>query len=394
VSLSPGGTVLVVNGISTTISPATITPEPLIIDGQTFDALPGHSSPSYVISGQTLTEGGVITFTAGGGAETVSLSPDGTVVVVNGVTSTVSSTSSTTPGPITIDGQVITASNGHSGMEYIISGQTLTDGGIITINNGGANPETISLSSNGEVVVINGVTSTISPAATITAAPAITVDGQIITPAGGSGTTYLVSGKVLTPGGFIVFNGPNGVETVSLSPDGSTLVEDVSGASTTSTLPTAYGIAQTAAPIITIGDETFTALPGPGPSYLLPGGKTLYPGGPDLTETIDGSVYIVSLSPSATVLIVEDVGNGGVVTRTEFETLFPATITRGRGTSTITTAVSGAFGAETTTQTSGPGATQTTNNPASLQGGAVSDRKIGGSLVVGIVGVALFAILL
>jgi len=244
-------------------------------------------------------------------------------------------------------------------------------------------------------VVINGVSSTIPSAATITAAPEITVDGQVITAAGGSGTTYLVSGKILTPGGSVVFEGPNGVETISLSPDGSTLVEAVSGAVTTSALPTGFGVAQTAAPIITIGDGTFTALPGATPSYLLPDGQTLYAGGPALTETIDGSIYIVSLEPSATILVIEDVGPSGVVTQTDFETLFPATITRPRGTATVTISVDGGgSAAAVSTQTKGAGASSTGRDPASLQGTACSNKNIGGSLAVGAAGIAFFAVLL
>lgn len=397
-----GAGVVVINGVTSTISTGpspTGSYPPLTIDGQVYSA---DGSGDFVIAGQTLIPGGsAITFSTNGHKETVFLNTGGSSLLINGVTSTIPSAgSATTPGPLTIDGQIYTAVTGTNGPSYIISGQTLTEGGIVTFTDKSGHTETVSLSPDGSDVVINGVTSTISPVSTITAAPEITVDGQIITPltnGGGSEPTYLVSGKLLTPGNSIVFNGPNGLETVSLSPDGRTLFESVSGASTVSTLPTAFATAQTAAPLITIGSDTFTALPGPGPSYRLPDGQTLYPGGPELTEVISGSTFIVTLSAGATVLVVEDVGPNGVVTSTEYETLFPATLTGGRGggTATRTTNIGGT-GITSTGVAGGAVATQT-GDPASLQGSAaslLSGHHIGTSLAVGAAVVAAFALLL
>lgn len=382
----------VTSGISLGLSPDSQTAalQDLTVGGQTFSAGP---SGEYLLSGQTLIPGGsAVTFTAQGSVETVSLNPAGNVLVVNGASSTLAAPrSGITPGPLTVNGQVYNAVDGSGGLTYVISGQTLTKGGAITFSDG-AGVEIVSLSPNGVIAVINGMTSSIAPAPTITAAPELTVDGQIITAAVGSGTTYLISGKMLTPGGSVVFEGPNGMETVSLSPDGSTLVEAVSGAVTTSALPTAFGVAQTAAPVITIGQNTFTALPGAVPSYLLPDGQTLRPGGPALTETISGRVYVVTLSPKASVLIVEDVGPGGVVTRTQVETLFPATVTRPRGTATLVVGADGA--ATSSTQTRSIQAAQPTSDPAGLQAIATLDKKIAGSLVAGAFVIALLAMML
>jgi len=392
---NPGSNNIVINGATSTLNLGSInTPQLLTIDGQIFAA---DASGAFGIHGQTLSRGGnAITFTTNGVVETLSLNSNGDKLIINGMTSTLEPASSPeqTANPLTINDQLYTALNGAGGASYIIAGQTLTEGGAITYSEGGE-VETVSLSPGGTVAIINGVSSTITPASTITAAPELTIDGQIVTAIDGRGTTYLVSGKLLTPGGSVVFEGVNGVETVSLSPDGDTLVEQVSGATTTSELPKAFVIAQTAAPVITIGDESFVALPGPGPSYLLPDGQTLHPGGPLLTETIHGSVYIVSLSPSATILLVEGVGANGVVTATETETLFPATITRGRGTATITTNTTPPGGASVaSTQTQAAVTSSSGKDPASLQGLAAYDKKIGGTLAAGALGVALCAVLL
>lgn len=393
ISLAADASLVAINGVTETLSAPThrsSTPHPtpavdLTLGNEVFTA---ESNSTFVVFGSTLTPGGVITLGSGSLATTVSLGSSGAgYAVVNGVTSTVARVPTITAEALTIAGQIYSA---DASGEYVISGKTLLLGGSsITVTAGGS-VETIALAQDGSAILVNGVPSTIAPAPTITAAPQITVDGQIINPVAGIGTTYLVSGKVLTPGGSVVFSGPNGVATVALSPDGSTLMEAVSGAITTSALPTAFAIARTAPPVITVGDEAFTALPGFGPSYLLPDGQTLQPGGSALTETIHGSTYIISLSPSATILVVEDVGSNGAVTKTEFDTLFPATITKGRGT---TTAVVDGDGTGTSTQPPGKGASQT-GDPASLQGAALSDKEIGRFLATVACGVAIFAILL
>lgn len=344
-----------------------------------------------------LTPGGKVTV----GGTTISLESGGSHAVINGVTETLTPPI-ITPGPmLRLDGTVYEA---NSGSTFDILGQKVTPGGLVVVDSS----TTISLATDGSFAVINGVkqslesitakTQTFKPesmgfTATKTAAADITVDGQLITAQAGSEAKYLVSGQTLSRGGSIVFSGPNGVQTVSLSPDGSTVVENVSGAATTSALPSAFDTAQAAAPLVTIGSSIFTALPGPGPSYLLPDGQTLYPGGTSLTETIDGSVYIVSLSPSATVLAIEDVGTNGAVTHTEFETLFPAVVTGPGGTTAATTRLTNTR--ITGSSTTAPGASSSTSGDANeSQGAATSDQQIGGTFVTGAVLIALLASLL
>ncbi|KAF2092414.1 hypothetical protein NA57DRAFT_17004, partial [Rhizodiscina lignyota] len=110
VSLGPSASFIVVNGHTQTLSPAAITPPPvLLVAGTSFTA---NAGTTFTIDGQTLTPGGEITV-------------DGTTVSLG------------------------TAAN----ILYIIDGQTLTPGGIITVHG-----ETISLSPRATVLVVDGRT--------------------------------------------------------------------------------------------------------------------------------------------------------------------------------------------------------------------------------------------
>jgi hypothetical protein len=203
-------------------------------------------------------------------------------------------------------------------------------------------------------VVINGQTRSFgsSPNAMITSSPElIRVNGQAFAP--NSGGTYLISGQTLTPGGSITVTGPNGVVTLSLARSGTELVAIVSGHTITSTLNAAAADA-TAAPILTIGGQTFTALPGSNgtdPTYLVNG--ELLTAGEEETVTVAGRTYVVSLSPEATLLGVEELGPNGKATKTRIQTLFPATAT-GR-TSTMTASAGSGSGSGTEEEGTGTG---------------------------------------
>jgi hypothetical protein len=162
----------------------------------------------------------------------------------------------------------------------------------------------------------------------VTSSPSvIRVDGQAF--AANAGGTYLISGQTLTPGGSITITGSNGAQTLSLSPSGTELVAIVSGHTITNTLSDSAAAADaTAAPVLTIGGKTFTALPGSdgaNPTYLI-NGETLS-AGEEETVTVAGKTYVVSLAPEATLLEVEELGAGGKATMTRLQTLFPATAT-------------------------------------------------------------------
>jgi hypothetical protein len=251
---------------------------------------------------------------------------------------------------------------------YLSAGQTLTPGGTVVIAG-----TTISLDSEATAVVINGQTRSFgsSPNAMVTSPPElIRVHGQAFAP--NAGGTYLISGQTLSPGGSITVAGPNGVETYSLASSGTELVAVVSGHTITSTLDAAEA---TAAPILTIGGQTFTALPGSNgtnPTYLVNG--ELLTAGEEETVTVSGRTYVVSLSPEATLLEVEELGSNGKATKTRIQTLFPATATgrtstmtasagsgSGSGTEEEGTGVSAAPAQETGAASSSTGAVQLTS---------------------------------
>ena len=355
-SLASDGSAVVINGQTQTLggsgggsnTAAMTAPAVLTFIGQTF--VPNAGS-SYLISGQTLTPGGVITVSG----TTISLASDDSAVVINGQTQTLSSggAAMTAPAILTIDGQTFAPNAGSS---YFISGQTLTPGGQITFSDANG-METISLDSDGRALVVNGQTQTLSSSGAATTAPAIlTIDGQTFTP--NAGDSYFISGQTLTPGGEITFSGANGVETISLDSSGSVMVEAVSGHTTTSTIASS--------PVLTIGGQTFTAS---GSSYVIDG-QTLIPGGDAETVTVAGHTYIVSLSPQATVLEIEMENGAGRVTATSFETLVPGTGTRG----TVYMTASGSGARQTGSASAG--ATASTGADAGLQSAAISSTGI------------------
>lgn len=379
ISLASDASEIVVNGQTTTLSSggsrtapasndATITAAPVLtVDGQTVQG--NGQGPTYVISGETLTPGGAITFTnANGDVETLSLDSGASelVSIANGATQTVDLAGNnagmatiTAPPILTVDGQGYAANGGTS---YIISGQTLTPGGAITITDANGDVETLSLDSAATELysVVSGTTvsSMVGAAAAMsTGAPVLTVDGQQYTAVSydsGSGATYVVDGQTLTRGGTITISGANGMETLSLDAAGTALVEIANGQTTTSSISGAYAVMPTAAPILTIDGETFTPI-NIGATYLIDG-QTLTPGEQE-TVTISGNTFIVSLAPHASLLIIQTENAQGQVTATSFETLFPAPMTRGTVTNTVmmgaTTRTSLSAGASSTSESNG-----------------------------------------
>jgi hypothetical protein len=290
------------------------------INGMAITAMPGVGFP---IAGQTLQAGGAAITVDG---TRLSLAPGGTALVIG------SSTSAITAGAgaaseipeLTIGSQTFTAN--AATQFFLAPGQTLTPGGTAVISG-----TTLSLESGASAVVVNGETrifGSSSPDSMITSSPSIIrVDGQAF--AANAGGTYLISGQTLTPGGSITITGSNGAQTLSLSPSGTELVAIVSGHTITNTLSDSASAADaTAAPVLTIGGQTFTALPGSdgaNPTYLI-NGETLSAGEKEIV-TVGGKAYVVSLAPEATLLEVEEIGASGKATQTLLQTLFPATAT-------------------------------------------------------------------
>ncbi|PVH97001.1 hypothetical protein DM02DRAFT_658670 [Periconia macrospinosa] len=262
---------------------------PLItIGSSTYTA--NAATQYYIGPGQILTPGGTVDL----GSTVVSLGPSASFVVVNGQTQTFPATVPANPTArpeIVLGGSTITAIDSTDisdqqdgprvGPVFVVSGQTLTPGKEITVSG-----TTISFEQAGSAVIINGVTSTFAaPAAPGITPPPITIGQQIINPLGGSGISYNIDNKILTPGGIITISGT----TISLAPDATALIIN--------------GVVSkiSSSPLLTIGSNVYTAAPASGISYVIQG-QTLTPGG---TINLDGTT--ISLSPSATALVVNGV---------------------------------------------------------------------------------------
>jgi hypothetical protein len=335
ISVPTATNAVVVDGTTRSLDGNFASPTAFDVDGVEITAQPGVGFP---IAGQTLQAGGPAITIHG---TRLSLAPGGTALVIGSSTSAIAApagAASEIP-ELTIGSQVFTAN--AATQFFLAAGQTLTPGGTAVVSG-----TTISLDSEASAIVVNGQTRSFgsSPDATITSPPEIIrVDGQAFAP--NAGGTYLISGQTLSPGGSITVTGPNGVETYSLASSGTELVAVVSGHTITSTLDAAAADA-TAAPIITIGGQTFTALPGSdgtNPTYLVNG--ELLSAGEEETVTVAGKTYVVSLSPEATLLEVEELGSDAKTTATRIQTLFPATAT-GR-TSTMTASGGSGSGSRT-----------------------------------------------
>ena len=231
---------------------------------------------------------------------------------------------------ITVGGAVITP---NAENEYTLpSGQTLTPGGNVIVDG-----TTYSLAPDASALVVNGVTQNLVSPAQATGGPdipLITVGSAAITP--NAATEYSIApSATLTPGGSVVVDGT----TYSLDSTAGLVVNGV----TQGVDASANGAGDvTMAPILTINGETFRAINGgSGTTYVIDG-ETLTMGEEE-TVTIDGTVYQVSLSPSATRLIIETENANGQVTASSTQTLFPE---QGSG--------AGAGPSETGSQSAGP----------------------------------------
>ena len=135
-SLAPSGAYVVIDGstanLATPVAAAAVlvTPPPLRIGNGLFTALPGTGT-TYQIGSEMLTPGGNVVVAG----NTISLAKGATALVINGVTITVSQTEPTITKPplLTIGGKTYTAASGTE-TKFMISGQTLTPGGTITVD--------------------------------------------------------------------------------------------------------------------------------------------------------------------------------------------------------------------------------------------------------------------
>ena len=218
-----------------------------------------------------------------------------------------------------------------SGTPIAIQGQTLTPGGVVTVDNA-----LISRPTSGSAFIIGG-TRTLNPGTTVvvdnvpvvfpTSGSFIAIGSSVITLRPSFGPTapsitpapVVVQGHTLTPGGIITISDT----PISLPPSGSVLI--VGGSNTFPFGPThtlsigsqALDIAQiTSTGDIVIGDQTLTPgevitvanpplfPPTSGPSLVVGGSNTIALGGAQ-TIAIDTQMFVISRLSTSSALVID-----------------------------------------------------------------------------------------
>jgi hypothetical protein len=147
------GSIIIVNGQTRTLDAGLPAP----FNNKAVSTTVADGTTAFVFgSSQTLTLGGVVTVS--GTTIFMPESGSGSVVVINGVTSTFGQVLATSAAPLTINGRTITATVRDGTTEYVVNaGTTLKPNGEMIISG-----TTYSLDPNGTVLVVNGKTSTIA----------------------------------------------------------------------------------------------------------------------------------------------------------------------------------------------------------------------------------------
>ncbi|KAF4550533.1 Hypothetical protein D9617_17g048010 [Elsinoe fawcettii] len=265
----------------------------------------------------------------------LALATKASAAMVNGVQ--ISLSPFITPAPqISLAGTVYVPNAGSS---YLLNGSFLTPGGQASIPS-----YSFSLHPDCINVVINNVTIPLSRPSlaypslrgtSIFAPPHLTLDNIIYTPLPPAiGGGYNISSTHLSISGTLVLTGPHGASTLSLLPS-HTLRLSHNNQTYISTLPLHPGIhpASPLPPLLTVAQETFTALPGDLPRYIL--NNVTLTAGRNATATfssrspskiVDGelaevkvTVLTIALARNLSALTIEEKGER----RTE--ALFPAT---------------------------------------------------------------------
>jgi hypothetical protein len=238
ISVPPGGSSVVIGGSTVAVSPANPTTPPVITFGQSL--ITANPSGEFIIGTQTLKPGGPILTVDG---TTLSIGPSGTIAVVNGVTQTIGGGPQITgPPALTVGDHTVAATVVGGTTQFVLGpGQTLTPGGVLTVDG-----TTFSLPSGGAtpaVVVVNGVTSTLTDGALITPAPVLSFGGHTVSGTVVDGTTQYVlgPGTTLIPGGSAItvsgttFSLPPGASVIVVNGHTSTLGPASVSATTTGT---------------------------------------------------------------------------------------------------------------------------------------------------------------
>ena len=206
----------------------------LTVHGSTYQA---DQASHFVIAGQTIIPGGVITAYG----TPIAIDTDASIAVIGSSTQSLSNTVIAPKPLLTFAGTTYTADDATN---FVIAGETLTRGGILEVD------ETrLSLDQAGTGIVIGTSTSLlISPGVTTAAAPpALTFGGSTYT--AGLSSDFVLNGQTLTKGGIITFDGTQ----ISYNEAGTNVVIG------TSTYPLAFpGITAVAKPVLTFDGSTYT----------------------------------------------------------------------------------------------------------------------------------------
>lgn len=192
ISLAHGASVAVVGAMTQSLYPAVPTAYPeMTFAGKTYTA---NSDSAIVIQGQTLIPGSpAITVSS----TPISLAPGASLAVIAGQTQSLSPASLSAKAVITIGGSTYIVNIASA---FIIAGQTLSPGGVITVLS-----TPITLATGASFAVVGGATESLAVAPAPTGPPTFTFNGSTYT--AGSGSDFLIGSQTLTKGGVVTVAG-------------------------------------------------------------------------------------------------------------------------------------------------------------------------------------------
>jgi len=270
-SLAPSATAILKNGQAVHLAPQ---PNQTAILTFASSIYTPNDVSHFVIGGQTVTPGGIITPKG----TSISLNPSGRIAF-SGPISSQQTLVTPVPAPpiarITFGSSTFTA---NPFGDFFIAGQMLSQGGLITVSG-----TPISLPPDGTSAIVGSVTQLLYPTPTLEP-PFITFNGATYT--ADLAGNFLINGQTLNPGSAITASGT----PISLSPDGTVAVIR-SNSQILTTAPHATG-----KPILTFDGITYTA--NNADSFIIDG-QTLRPGS---AITVSGTP--IPLPPGATVAII------------------------------------------------------------------------------------------
>ncbi|KAG9515929.1 hypothetical protein KCU93_g9329, partial [Aureobasidium melanogenum] len=428
---SEATTYIVENGV--TQQPSTSeTAAPVLTFGTS--AVTANSDPEFVVGSQTLKAGGsaiVVSQTT----YSLAISGSSTLVVQNGLTSTLAVLEGITAGVgpsiassaevhitasalspvITIGSSVVTQ---NTASEYVVAGQTLKAGGSAVEVEG----TTYSLVPSASAIVVDGVTSALSVAptspvvsvVTSAVAPAITLGSSVVTP--NAASEYVIGTQTLLPGGSAIEASGT---TYSLAPSGTALLVNGATSALSASQSTAiiiegqtlslgteiqvqgttYSLAPSSTAIFINGKPSSlpTSTASETPLFAI-GSTTLKPGE---AVTVQGTIYSIPASPvsesgaSPASLVV--VINGKTSTLPATKGTGAAVLSGLQRTSAGLLSGSRVTGSATTaTSTQGLGSADGTQSVAATSSGAAErsvQRRAGDTVVavvIGVIGMMVF----